>query len=474
MAVAPLLGAANAGAAQVTVLGPHGTVTHRFDPGVAARDHTVAPRVRVPRAAATIAVRRTTMSELRRLHDAGSIDPAAFAAYRTEYRRDTALVKTLTGRRRIEMAGVLRNLDQMAARGSLTPTRLVPLFLQLQRNREWWSTGPLLASGARVSFKGSELVFQYAPGEGLEIHPLANFGKLNALWRSKADYDRMVDLLDELLPLGASRAGGLAWEYYYDFGGGAPPWVSSLSQGTGLQAMARAARKAGTGDLVYPVLEQGLAVFKTRTPSGVRVPVGAGNHYAQYSFAPGLRILNGFVQSLVGLYDFAEITGDTDAQALFASGEARALQEVPTYDTGAWSLYDRGTDSHESNLNYHEVLTEFLSSLCSRTDEPVFCDTLDHFRAYLKQDPAVAVVTRSLRAGKPGALKFTLSKISAVHVSLSRGGKVVYSTTSTLPYGTRSIPLTPPRKAKEYVVHIDATDLAGNATSIDDTVAVRK
>ena len=59
------------------------------------------------------------------------------------------------------------------------------------------------------------------------------------------------------------------------------------------------------------------------TPSGVRVPVrGPGVHYAQYSFAPGLRILNGFVQSLVGLYDFGEITGDAEAQRLFASGQA--------------------------------------------------------------------------------------------------------------------------------------------------------
>ncbi len=456
------------------MLGPGGAISHRSDPGVAARDRTAAPAVRTPRAAAAAAAaKRTTMSELRRLRDAGSIYDVQFAAYRREYDRSKALAKKLTGRRKVEMQGVLRNLDQMAARGSFTTTRLVPLFLQLQRNREWWSTGPLLANGARVSFKGTELVFQYAPGEGLAIHPLANFGKLNALWRSKADYDRMVDLLDELLPLAVSRAGGVAWEYYYDFGGGAPPWVSSLAQGTGLQSMARAARKAGTGDLVYPVLKQGLAIFRTRTPSGVRVPVGAGNHYAQYSFAPGLRILNGFVQSLVGLYDFAEITKDTEAQALFAAGEARALQEVPTYDTGAWSLYDRGTDSHESNLNYHQVLIDFLNSLCSRTDQPTFCDTLDRFRSYLEEDPEVAVKTTSLKAGKSGALKFTLSKISSVHLSLSRGGKVVYSSTSTMSRGTRSVTVTPPKKTKEYVVHIDVTDLAGNSASTDDTVAVR-
>lgn len=469
-----LSGASGADAATVLVLQPDGTVARRSDPGVAARDRTAAPRLRTPRViSATTAVKRTTTSELERLRDAGAIDDTAFAAYRDEYRRSRALTKQLTGRRRIEMRGVLRNLDQMAARGSFTPTRLVPLFLQLQRNREWWSAGPLLAGGARVSFKGTELVFQYVPGEGLAIHPLANFGKLNALWRSKADYDRMVALLDELLPLAVRRAGGVAWEYYYDFGGGAPPWVSGLAQGTGLQSMARAAARAGTGDLVVPVLKQGLGIFRTRAPSGVRVPAGAGNHYAQYSFDPGLRILNGFVQSLVGLYDFAAITKDPEAQALFAAGEARALQEVPTYDTGAWSLYDRGTDTHESNLNYHRVLIDFLGSLCARTREPTFCDTLARFRGYLAEDPEVAVVTRSLRAGKPGTLRFRLSKIATVRVSLSRGGKSVYSSTRTLGRGTRSITVKPPKRATEYVVRIEATDLAGNSASTDDTVKIR-
>jgi hypothetical protein len=40
---------------------------------------------------------------------------------------------------------------------------------------------------------------------------LGNFGKLNGLWGSR-DNDRLAVMLDELLPLAAERAGGLAWE----------------------------------------------------------------------------------------------------------------------------------------------------------------------------------------------------------------------------------------------------------------------
>ena len=49
---------------------------------------------------------------------------------------------------------------------------------------------------------------------------------------------------------------------------------------------------------------------------------------------------------------------------LFEAGDAEARAEVPHFDTGGWSLYDQ---FGESNLNYHELLTEFLQHLCERT-----------------------------------------------------------------------------------------------------------
>jgi hypothetical protein len=466
--------AASAQAADIPVLARDGTVHERFDPGIAARDTAMPPAHRRVRTAS--ASGRTTLGELRRIRRSGDITGAEYRDYRDEYQRDRAFARRLSGARARDMGGQLAVLDRMAARGALTASRLVPLWVQLRRNREWWSSGPLLVSGARVSFAGSELVFQYFPGEGLQIHPLANFGKLNGLWKARLD-DRMEELLHELLPLAAERAGGVAWEYYMDFGGGAPPWVSSLAQGTGLEAMARAAHRSGGPVFAFPLLKRGMAIFEHRTPAGVRVPVpGPGDHYAQYSFAPGLRILNGFVQSLNGLWDYARISGEPDAERLFEQGELRARREVPTYDTGAWSLYDRGTDSHESDLNYHNVLIDFLKGLCRRTGTPVYCDAHDNFERYLDEDPRVSVVTRSLRRGHTGTLRFRLSKISHVTVQLRRAGRVVYTYAATLGYGTRGLRINPPRKTKsrEYEVRITATDLAGNTGTDSDTVAITR
>ena len=97
-----------------------------------------------------------------------------------------------------------------------------------------------------------------------------------------------------------------------------------------------------------------------RAPSsGVQVKTPAGSMYAEYTYAPSDRILNGFIQAVVGLYDYTQITKDPLGLKLFEAGDAEARAETPHYDTGAWSMYDQYS---ESNLNYHELLTEFLAA----------------------------------------------------------------------------------------------------------------
>ena len=60
---------------------------------------------------------------------------------------------------------------------------------------------------------------------------------------------------------------------------------------------------------VFPVALAGLGIFQTSPPAGVRIASGTGAHYLQYSGLPNFKVANGFIQSLVGLYDFANLTG---------------------------------------------------------------------------------------------------------------------------------------------------------------------
>jgi hypothetical protein len=418
----------------------------------------------------------TVAGELKRLTAEGAITPEDAAAKRAIYDDAKAKVKRLTGARKTELGGVVKDLEDMAARGSFIPSRVPALFLTLQRNSEYWSTQPLLRAGARLSFPGSELVYQFYPGHGLQIQWLGTFGKLNGYSSGGKRYDaRAGALLDEALALATERAGGLAWEYLFPFDGQSPPWVSSLAQGTGLQALARAATRLKRQAEVFPIALRGLGIFQASPPEGVGVETAGGAHYLQYSGLPKLFVLNGFVQSLVGLYDFAALTGDPRARALFDAGDLAARAEVPTFDTGAWSLYSRGSIKRESDLGYHTLLRDFLIQLCKRTATEQYCSASQHFTNYLKVPPVVEVLPRALRAKKPGKLRFKLSKISRIGVRITRGSTVVATISpGVLGRGAKTLPWTAPKKTGTYTVMVSATDLAGNAASATGEVAVKR
>ena len=87
------------------------------------------------------------------------------------------------------------------------------------------------------------------------------------------------------------------------------------------------------GSVPARTARRALGAFDTPPPRGVRTagPRG-GTAYLQYSFAPRLYIFHAFLQSLIGLHDFARITGNDRALRLYhdAEPEARALASALT------------------------------------------------------------------------------------------------------------------------------------------------
>ena len=115
----------------------------------------------------------------------------------------------------------------------------------------------------------------------------------------------------------------------FRFDGGAPPWTSGLSQGTALQVLARAWSRFKE-PAYLTAAQQALGIFKTAPAAGVRVKTPAGALYAEYTYAPSDRILNGFIQALVGLYEYTALTKDPLGLQLFEEGDAEARAEVPS------------------------------------------------------------------------------------------------------------------------------------------------
>jgi D-glucuronyl C5-epimerase C-terminus len=401
---------------------------------------------------------------------AGAIDQPRHDEWVQSFDDAKKTLRRLHGTRRRQLDAVLDNTRALAAGGLLTAQRAPLAFLTLQRNRAWWAGGRLLRYGERLTFSGSQLVWQYYPGQGIQVQWLGTFGRANGLWQAKTRDAELRALLDEASRLAVPRAGGIAWESMFGFDGGRPPWVSGLTQGTAIQAYSRAAVRLQAPPY-FEIARAALGVFRTPPPEGVRVDTPVGAHYLQYSFNANLHILNGFVQALNGLFDFASLANDAEGRALFASGEAQARVEVPTFDTGAWSLYQPG---RESDLGYHKLLRDFLRGLCARVPDPaVYCVEADKLTAYLRQPPVIALKSTTARLRKPSKVTFTLNKVSTVSVTLLRRGKPVFSHSARFGYGRHAFAFRP-RKRGALEVRLRAVDLAGNASAAAGSIAVRK
>jgi hypothetical protein len=468
-------GASAAAAAPVLVLEPGGRTVVRENAFLPAAGPTPA------RAASGLAARRVTAaarraapqvtigSVLAKLYRGGQIAATTYDSDRTILQAAIRTAGRLSGTRATELYSVLTNMHRMAIAGQLTPSRLPALFLTLANNRQWWSTGPLLSSGQRVQFAGSQLVWEYYPGQGIELQVLGTFGEADGFYTGGPSfYPKLRQVLSELVPLAVKRAGGLAWEYYFAFDGGRPPWVSAMAQGTAIEALTRA-YEAFQDPSYLATAAQALPLFSAAPPVGVRIPTRRGARYLQYSFAPRASIINAFLQSLIGLYDYAHVSLNPTAEKLFDAGNAEALAEVPSFNTGAWSLYQAGA---EDTLSYHQLVTGFLRQLCDRTQSGAYCTTAEDFQKDLTTPPALTLKTHRSQVGVVTDVHFWLSKESHVGIVEVFNGTTVFATSAELGYGTNSFGIPTPRRAGTYTVRLAATDLAGNFNRTVGTLAV--
>lgn len=423
---------------------------------------------------------RSVMGAVKQSYSQGKITNEQRGEYLTTYKSAVSSWKGLSGQRRSELGSVIAQAQRLARLGWLTPARMPAVFLTLKRNREWWASKGAPASGARVTFKGSRIMLQYYPGQGLQIQVLGNCGNANGYWGAKQKV-ALEELLDELVTLKVVRpAGGgrsfVTLEYYFPFGGGSPPWFSGMAQATCIQALARGA-KTLKDDSYNEVATSMLPAFWINTTKGVRVPMSGGSWYALYNFDPGQVVLNGQLQALLGLYDFYSLAGSEKAYELFQDGSKATMANLSSFDTGAWSLYSKG--GSEADLNYHKLQTEFLQKLCKRTEIELYCEKAERFSDYLKEPPefnGLYVYPKSPKSGRTARFGFKLSKVSTVTLSIRSGsGKLVSSRSYYLTRGSRSLSWAIPKWASgSFSYTLRGVDLAGNVGQIDGTFKVVK
>ncbi len=469
---AALVVCAPARAGEVIIAGEH-TAERVFDPAVPDRSEIalglpVGGRAPLARAQATSrrggrAVLRAIAREARRER----ITASQARRWRATWVRSQRALRKLGGARDTQLRYVAGSVEALALSRRLTPTRMPVAFLQLERNRQYWLRLPYPGAGDQVSFRGSQILFQYFPGEGLQLHPLSTFKKANHMYgfcnsgQPSCDEGALRRLLDEMTNLAVQRGRRfIAWEYLFYFGGGGgyPPWMSGMAQATGIQALGRAAVLLDEPSYVETA-RRALGAFETPPPRGVRTTgPGGGVHYLQYSNSPRLYIFNAFLQSLIGLHDFGKLARTNAPPGCSGPPSPRRARRSRclTWATGRATPTPAPSRPHE----YHELLREFLASMCTRRLGRIYCQYAERYRGYQVDPPVLTYRGPEFATeDEATAIRFHVTKLSAVELRITRAdGRVVRSGLATFPDGPGAFTWIP-RGPGVYDVSLAAKEL---------------
>jgi heparosan-N-sulfate-glucuronate 5-epimerase len=174
------------------------------------------------------------------------------------------------------------------------------------------------------------------------------------------------------------------------------PWISAMTQGLAISMMTRAYHL--TWDPHYlAVAEKSLLPFSRNVEDGgvarpfriggVSSPCVNCQFYEEYPTQPDATYtLNGFMFSLLGLYDLAQ-TPNAQAEELFQKGLRTLQVALPLYDLGTGSAYDLGHLTRpprpiHSDLGYHLVHLVLLNAIGSATEDANLLWYRDHWNSY--------------------------------------------------------------------------------------------
>jgi hypothetical protein len=358
-----------------------------------------------------------------------------------------------------EVAGFWKGYDEPRGR---------TLFGMLDFNVRWFSDHWDQKPGTDVVDYSDGTWYRAFPGLGFQFHPLENFGKLNN-FVTQQNASRASQLAQALLARAVVRNGGLAWEYYFGFDGGQPPWISGMAQAVAAQALAR----AGT-QLPDPSLTAASRRVYTTVSTLLR-RVATGPWIRLYAFNDET-VLNAQLQTILSLQDYATQTGDQTAAALASELRSAADGLLPQFDTGYWSLYSLG--GPEATLDYHQFVVRLLTSLANRTQDPTLVTYAQLFGADLTEAPVVKagaapapIYPWPADGYRDGArYPFWVSKRSTVRLVIAYAGPPL-----VVSRGWHVLAWSPGRiDPGSYTPKLDAVDLAGNASETElPPVAVR-
>uniref|UniRef100_A0A914ZVE7 heparosan-N-sulfate-glucuronate 5-epimerase n=1 Tax=Parascaris univalens TaxID=6257 RepID=A0A914ZVE7_PARUN len=166
-------------------------------------------------------------------------------------------------------------------------------------------------------------------------------------------------------------------------------WHSAMAQGHAMSVLTRAYSVTHEYKYLRAAVKATLLFKINASENGVRGELFGHPWYEEYPTQPGTFVLNGFMYSLIGLYELSlmpkQFSGEADK--LFQEGIEALKALLPLFDTGSGSTYDLRhvglkTAPNLARWDYHTVHIYLLKWLYNITKEEQLNETANRWAAY--------------------------------------------------------------------------------------------
>ncbi|XP_052716124.1 D-glucuronyl C5-epimerase B-like [Crassostrea angulata] len=172
-----------------------------------------------------------------------------------------------------------------------------------------------------------------------------------------------------------------------------PGWYSAMGQGQAISLLVRA-YVASKNNTYLEAAGKALDIFDIPSSKGGVLAkfLNSFDWYEEYPTTPSSFVLNGFIYSLIGLYDLKQMATSPvseKAAELYNNGMRTLKAMLPMFDSGTGTFYDlrhitAGLAPNRARWDYHKVHIKQLYLLVQLDSDPLFKDTLQRWKGYMK------------------------------------------------------------------------------------------
>ena len=172
-----------------------------------------------------------------------------------------------------------------------------------------------------------------------------------------------------------------------------PGWYSAMAQGQAMSLLVRAYVRTKNKKYLNAALKATSIFDMLSTEGGIQARfMDKYPWYEEYPTTPSCFVLNGFIYSLIGLYDLKTIAPPEQgrhAEQLYTAGVESLRALLPLFDTGSGSIYDLrhvtlGVAPNLARWDYHATHINQLLLLSTVEDDPMFEETAKRWVGYMK------------------------------------------------------------------------------------------